>query len=329
MIKMIALVVAVVFLIAGCSEKNELVSPPDPLWLSVTSLPHLPPDDGYYQLWATFLDFNKPSKQPRPMHDEGYISLGKFNVSHEGLRLTAPDGGPVLFSIPAGENVQLMDRVAITIQEHHHRDGAMRDDEPGPILMEGRVRGTERTGIADLSIEFGDAVGSDFRGVLGGYTIIAPTSEPDSTSGIWFFQQTSSPSPSLRNLSALNEGWTYEGWVVYQPEGHSPVYYSTGKFLRADSADFDGAGPGQGPGTGLNFPGQDFIGGALSRPNLTQTDYWFMVTVEPFPDNSTRPFSLRILSNEGLTATRTTHTVLPMQNTAIAHAPAAQLVIQR
>lgn len=320
-----------VFLYAGCTDKSELVSPAEPVVsLSVSNLPHLSHEEGYYQLWATFLDFNKPSQNLRPLHDEGYISLGTFNVSENGRYLTDTDGHPVRFTLPTGQNPQLIDRIAVTIQAHHHGDSLVHDDEPGQIIMGGWMRGTERNGVADLRTEFDHAIGSDFRSVLGNYTIMSPTSGPaDSNSGIWFVQLGASTAPSLRNLPVLHEGWTYEGWVVHQPDGGQPVYYSTGKFLRPDSADFDGAGSGSGSGAGLNFPGQDFITGIPSRPDLTQPNYWFMVTVEPVPDTSPHPFSLRILSNEALTWPRSARTTLPLQNVVVTHVPSARMLIRR
>lgn len=325
------LILMVVIVFSGCDDKNELVAPAQAgIQLTVSNLPHLGHTEGYYQLWAVFLEFNKPGRGLRPLHDEGYVSLGKFNVSPDGQYLTGPDCGPPHLALPAGENPQLIDRVAITIQSHHDHDAVVHDDEPGAILLGGRMRGTERTGVADLAIEFDEAMGGNMRSVRGTYTIMAPTSDPaDSTAGIWFIQQGTTMTASLQNLPTLNEEWRYEGWVVHQGPGTNPHYYSTGKFQRADSADADGAGSGKGPGAGLNFPGQDFITGTPSRPDLTSSDYWFMVTIEPVPDNSPDPFFVRLLSNEHLTFPRRAHATLPLDNIVRAHAPTARLILHR
>jgi hypothetical protein len=98
--------------------------------------------------------------------------------------------------------------------------------------------------------------------------------------------------------------------------------YSTGRFARADSADLDGAGPYRGPGTPINFPGQDFVLGAV-RLSLVDTGFTFMVTVEPDPDNSSDPFFVKVLS------ARSGGRSVTFQNVAANSLPTARVVVER
>jgi hypothetical protein len=232
------------------------------------------------------------------LHDEGFVSLGEFNMGAGGVPV-AVDGNPARFKIPEGQNSQLLDDIIIALQQDESGARSRLHEEPGPAIVGGKFRGDETQAIAELSTSYVDAFGSDFSDATGTYAITAPTSPADSLSGIWFFRSDSTP--SLIDLAALPEGWTYEGWVLEDlPSAgvfSGSAFYSTGKFLRADSADLDGAGPGKGPGSGLNFPGQDFITGVPARPNLTLGKFSFMITIEPSPDNSTNPFFLQILNS--------------------------------
>ncbi|MFN0156519.1 MAG: hypothetical protein ACKVRP_00440 [Bacteroidota bacterium] len=306
----------------SCSEHSEIVSPPEPIFsLSIANLPHLDHDDGNYELWATFLDFNKSLGPDGLMHDEGFMSLGAFNISPGG-DVVDLDGHPMHFRISAGEDAQLLDDVVVSIERHSH--GIDTVEGPGPIIAGGKFRGDEQNAIADISITYLDAFGTNFSAVTGAYTLTAPSSDPaDSNSGVWFFEQNSAPTPGLRNLPSLPEGWTYEGWAV-----NAASFLSTGKFTKADSADFDGAGPGKGPGNGLNFPGQDFIVGDPARPDLSSLEYWFMITVEPSPDNASGPFFFTLLSN-GAQRPASRLVAVPMTNVIALYAPAGQVVVQR
>ena len=90
------------------------------------------------------------------------------------------------------------------------------------------------------------------------------------------------------DLPELPAGWTYEGWVV-GPDG--PI--STGTFDAADMADSDGAGADAGPDMTPPFPGQDFV-----DPAQTLTGgYMAVISVEPVPDNSPAPFTIKPLAD--------------------------------
>jgi len=180
---------------------------------------------------------------------------------------------------------------------------------------------------ANFDIAYADAFGTTFAAAGGVCTIVAPTSPSDSNSGVWFVHLGSPPTAGLSNLPVLRRGWHYEGWVLQPTTGGGYRAYSTGKFLRADSADFDGAGPFAGNvGTAYNFPGQDFVRGTVI-PNLLNSGFVFRVSIEPSPDNSPEPFSLTLLQSDPVGATPTR--VQTLRNVIASSAPKARLVIQR
>ncbi len=303
---------------AACNQSNEVV---DELSFSVTNLPALAPGAGHYQMWVRYILFNKASGENSPLHEGDYISIGEFNVGDDGTPRSL-NGESAVFSLPAGHDPQLLSDVVIAVQGPGDL-AKVAHEEPGPILIGGKFYGDASTAIADLDMKYTEALKSDFSSVTGRCTITSPTSPPDSNSGIWFVESGSAPTTGLKNLPLLPAAWKYEGWVVDQT---SNTYYSTGKFSRADSADYDGAGPNSDTtGTGYNFPGQDFVRGAF-RPDLTSAPYSFRVTVEPFPDNSNSPFFLHLLKTSPPSTVTRTQT---LQNVASVSAPSARIVIQR
>ena len=303
--------VSVLCLLVSC-ETNEVI---ENVALTVSNLPALKDTDGHYQVWATFTTFDRVGLANSPQHDSGFVSLGEFNVDANGLAV-GRDGNPARLQIPEGQNLQLLSDVVITLQRNGH------NEDLGSAIIGGKFRGDERHAVAMLDISYIDALGSNFSSVSGSYALLAPTSVPaDSNSGIWFVDRTSGLAAGLRNLPALSD-WTFEGWVVDNLDPNRPKFYSTGKFLKANIADFDSAGPGRGSGAGLNFPGQDFINGVPTRPNLSSAQYSFMVTIEPFPDNSPDPFFLLLLTSENSPP-------VTLQNVIQSRAPRATVTIAR
>ncbi|MBI4535072.1 MAG: hypothetical protein HY708_02255 [Ignavibacteriae bacterium] len=319
--------------LVSCNQTNEVVQRQQPrIALTVTNLPALAEGEGHYQLWVTFLTFNKPTGGDSPTHTEGYVSLGEFNVvPGEGIRDL--DGNAAHFQIPEDENVQLLDDVILTIQRKRTPQDTS-EIEPGSVIIAGKFRGDISQAIADLTTEYADAFESNFIGLTGVYTITAPTSPSDSNSGIWFFEPNPTPAAGLKNLLVLPETWLYEGWAVDMTNLSGPLYYSTGKFARADSADLDGAGPGKGPGAGLNFPGQDFIvatGGSPAKPNLRGGGFKFLITLEPNPDNSPNPSLLTLLSSfpEPVQSGRLQTQSSPMFNVSSSFIPRGKVTVVR
>jgi len=314
----------------SCTMTNDVVEAPEPrIILKVSNLPPIPEGEGHYALWATFFTFNKPAAGDSPQHEEGFINLGRFMVLPGDSNVYALDGGPARFRIPDTLDPLLLDDVKIAIQpeDNHGFAKTAHEEEPGPGIVGGQFRGDATVAYAELAPTYSDALGSDFIAARASYSIMAPTSVADSNSGIWFYNN---GGPGITGLPELPEGWSYEGWVR-EDAGTNRSYYSTGKFNRADTADADGAGPGKGPGDGLNVPGQDFIVGLPATPNLRSSNYFFFVTVEPFPDNSPNPFFLKILSNEPVVVVIHDHAVsLPiLDNVAPWSLPRARVTILR
>ena len=330
----------VLTLTMGCHQTNEVVEQQQPrISIEFSNLPRLAEGEGHYQLWAKFIIFNRPGQIESPLHDSTAVSLGEFNVSEDGEHIVAPDDTPMRLTIPADQNPQLIDDVIIALQQDEPGLAKTHHEEPGPTFLGGKVHGDSLIGIADLDISYSHALGSTFSNVLGKCTITAPTSPADSNSGVWFIEPGITASAGLRNLPTLPIGWRYEGWVGYPVIQIDPqkslafLYYSTGKFLRADSADFDGAGPGKGSGTGLNFPGQDFVnaypfpGGPPPKPDLRF--HTFMITIEPDPDNSPGPFSLTLLSTQPGPTALPQGQPIAMNNVSAASFPRARITIVR
>ena len=166
------------------------------------------------------------------------------------------------------------------------------DPDPAPSAWH-LLGGDFVDGTAQLSVGHAAALGDDFSGAAGSYILAAPSARDAATykNGIWWLdpappEPSSGPGPSL-TLPDLPAGWVYEGWVV-GPDG--PV--STGRFIAVRGADSDGAGIGAGQWLTPAFPGQDFV---LPFPKDLTSGYAAVISVEPEPDNSPAPFTLKPL----------------------------------
>ena len=136
------------------------------------------------------------------------------------------------------------------------------------------------------------ALGTDFSEASGVYILGTPSDGDGNNelSGIWFIDL---PTAQGLDLPELPEGWTYEGWLVIDG-----VAVSTGRFTDPGAADdFAGYSGDQGFPP---FPGEDFVTNApegLEFPtDLTQATV--VISVEPDPDDSPAPFSIKPLISE-------------------------------
>ena len=135
----------------------------------------------------------------------------------------------------------------------------------------------------------------DFSTSSGKYFLATPTDgNQNPLSGVWFIDNsTGSNTAGLKNLPTLGDGWVYEGWAVING---TPV--STGTFKTADGADMGPTPTFSGPMGGPAYPGEDFLTNApsgLTFPtNLSGAT--IVVSVEPVPDNSAAPFTLKPLT---------------------------------
>lgn len=155
----------------------------------------------------------------------------------------------------------------------------------------------------------------DFMNAAGKYILATPTngSDNDENSGIWFLDlATGTPTVGL-TLPELPAGWKYEGWVVING---MPV--TTGTFTDVMATDM--AAPFSGSemlpdvnGSKGFFPGEDFLNNAPSGLSFP-TDIaggTAVISVEPFPDNSPNPFTLKPLVHQ-ISASAVDHMVYDM-----------------
>ncbi|UCH66077.1 MAG: T9SS type A sorting domain-containing protein [Ignavibacterium sp.] len=165
------------------------------------------------------------------------------------------------------------------------------DPDPNPSSV--HILGGDFTDFnAPLSVGHPAALGDDFSSIDGKYILATPTNGAmtDELSGVWFLDLSGgSPAVGL-TLPTLPAGWKYEGWSVI---GGMPV--TTGTFTAVDMV--DDADPYSGAMPGPPFPGEDFLVNApsgLTFPtDLSGTTQ--VISIEPDPDNSTAPFTLKPL----------------------------------
>jgi hypothetical protein len=161
------------------------------------------------------------------------------------------------------------------------------DSDPAPASTH-YLAGTFTSPAAALTVGDADALGDDFTSAIGSYILETPSTSSvpaDYANGIWWLDPAAGPGPSL-TLPTLPAGWVYEGWVV-DPVG-GPI--TTGTFTEVDTTDSDGAGPTAGMDPTPPFPGQDFI-----TPPISLIGFAAVISIEPYPDNSTAPFTLKPL----------------------------------
>jgi len=199
------------------------------------------------------------------------VSTGTFTVDAGGIQSQTAFPTPV-------SSLDAVSTFVLTIEP-------VPDSDPAPSHVH-ILGGDIIHGRASLSIGHGAAVGTDFMTAGGTYMLAAPSGggSADYSNGIWWLDPAGAPDPTLM-LPELPTGWVYEGWVV---GGDGPV--STGRFTSATGADSDGAGPYAGPEAVPPFPGQDFVDPAMDLRGQVA-----VISVEPDPDNSPGPFTLKPL----------------------------------
>ncbi|MCF6307492.1 MAG: anti-sigma factor [Flavobacteriaceae bacterium] len=152
----------------------------------------------------------------------------------------------------------------------------------------------------------------DFSASSGVFILATPTDTDDTNeeSGVWFLDNSSGSAMAGLDLPVLGDGWKYEGWAVINGQ---PV--STGTFTSTMSADDNAStSPYKGEnGDGPPFPGEDYLQNApngLTFPtDLRGTT--IVISVEPNPDNSPLPFTLKPLAHE-VPLNADVHTSIPM-----------------
>ncbi|WP_040279901.1 anti-sigma factor [Psychroserpens damuponensis] len=188
------------------------------------------------------------------------------------------------------------------------------DPDPAPAatkILAGDFSGTS------ASVNSNGIVG-DFSASTGTYILATPTDMDDTNeeSGVWFLDNSSGTAVAGLDLPTLSEGWKYEGWAVLNG---TPI--STGTFLDPAAADDNAAtsmfkgDAGNGPG----YPGEDYLQNApdgMTFPTDLR-DATIVISVEPSPDNSPMPFTLKPLAHVVPTDAMT-HTPISMGTGPIA-----------
>ncbi|WP_442266346.1 anti-sigma factor [Tenacibaculum sp. ZS6-P6] len=151
---------------------------------------------------------------------------------------------------------------------------------------------------------------ADFSGSTGKYILATPTDTDDTNeySGIWFLDNSGMSPVAGLNLPTLPAGWKYEGWVVING---TPI--STGTFTDVSNAD-DNAATSPFKGTsnnGPSYPGEDYVMGSVGSITfpIDLRGNTVVISVEPSPDNSSAPFTLKPLA-QGIPAMAMDHSVL-------------------
>jgi len=258
-----ALVFSLALGVTSCKDEEVIIDDTSTLSINLSGLEDLGADYAY-EGWIIV--------------DGSPVTAGIFNVDADGT----PD--VTTFELDADQLARATAYV-LTIEP-------AQDSDPAPSKVH-ILAGDFSGNATDLTPNHPAAINTDFTASTGAYLLGTPTDgslDSDETSGIWWEDlSTGAPLPSL-DLPTLPEGWEYEGWVVINGQ---PL--STGKFLKVDEADF--ATPYSGASPGPAYPGEDFLQNApagLTFP-LDLSGSTAVISVEPTPDNSPAPFSLKPL----------------------------------
>ncbi|MFW6226672.1 MAG: anti-sigma factor [Bacteroidota bacterium] len=257
---LVAIMMAAMFVLVSCKKDDEGDSTTD-LMLDVTGLPEL--DEFHvYEGWL-IVDGSPVSTGTFTVDDMGTLSKSSFEVNTSNL----DEATEFVISIEPSPDP---------------------NSDPSEIyIMAGSFIGNS----ANLSIEQDMAIGAGFNSAAGKYILATPTNDSDTheQSGIWWFDPQSQTESLV--LPELNDGWIYEGWVIFNGQ---PV--STGKFSDPSMADDSDQYSATLPAP--DFPGEDFLTNeptGLSFPvDMSGKDVY--ISVEPDPDNSPDTFPIKILT---------------------------------
>lgn len=167
----------------------------------------------------------------------------------------------------------------------------------------------------DTSATLSTGVIADFSTVAGQFILATPTDNSTNTennqNGIWWLQPGDTPTAGL-TLPELPTGWKYEGWVVVDG---TPI--TTGTFTNVaatdDAAPYSGSDALAAPnGSDGFFPGEDFLNNAPTGVTfpLDVRGKTAVISIEPSPDNSPAPFTLKpLVGTVGQETAPTLHTM--------------------
>lgn len=310
----------VLALLAGCGDDDE---GPRPLGFEVdaSALPPIAAGKGHYEAWIAFPEPSGkggPGSQS-PLHGElELISIGKFQVDGAGDVLDL-EGQPISWSLRPDRDPNFAAEGWISIEV----EGDI-DTIPGGLLLAGDFTGTADRATATLSSGYHSVFdlenNLDLGTLSGTYTLETPSDviSANEDAGLYF---ESGGQPGLNFPELDGEKIVYEGWLE-----SGGVFESTGRFVRADTLDSDGAGfPGAG-GTTPEFPGQELV---LPTPaDLNDGSYRVMLTLEPADDNDPDAPSPFVLLADSISAGAATGIAYPIASVTAA-LPTVSIVINR
>lgn len=268
--------VILIFALMGCSEEDELVTmsttTTSQLTLNINGLEDL----GSTAVYEGWIIIPAPAKSNSSAAGTP-VSTGTFTVNANG------ELSQTKFDIDADDLANATTFI-LTIEPNPDSDS-----NPSSVHI---LAGDFSNDLANINVSHGAALGDDFSSSTGEYILATPTNgaDTDENSGIWFLSLTSgSPAQGL-NLPTLPDGWTYEGWVVING---TPV--TTGTFLNTTVV--DDADPYSSTMPGPPFPGEDFLINAPMNLNfpIDIMGGVAVISIEPSPDNSPNPFTLKPL----------------------------------
>lgn len=255
--------------VAACSK--DATSPQANQTLALSFVGLEPLTNGYhYEGWAIV------GGKPR--------TTGRFNVSATGGFVTLAGTPIVAGEFKTGIDLSGATTIVITIEPAA--------DNAGIPSATHYLAGALNSQTAALTVSAPEALNNSFASAAGQYVLATPTDAAGTNqkSGLWFLSlATGAPTAGL-TLPTLPAGWAYEGWAVINGQ---PV--STGRFLTATGP--DQSAPYSGTLSAPPFPGEDFLlhapAGLVFPTNLAGATA--VITIEPQPDNSPAPFTLKPL----------------------------------
>ncbi|QMU65669.1 MAG: hypothetical protein GKR88_16210 [Flavobacteriaceae bacterium] len=263
-----------------------------------------------------------PTTRNLTLNISGLEDLGS-SYAYEGWLIV--NGSPVssgIFNVDASGNLS-QTSFAVSTSNLDNASAFVLTIEPSPDsnpapsdvhILAGDFSGNS----ASLSIGHASAVGTDFSNATATYVLRAPTDDGDGATnfqaGVWWFMNIfGTTQDCCTNLPELPTGWNYEGWAVVDGTPLSTGVFADGEVnnvSRRDSySDRDvnnNADPALATGfngnvaSGPNYPGEDFIQN-LPAGVTTPVDLRgkrIVITVEPNPDNSPNPFTLKPLIHD-------------------------------
>lgn len=271
--------------LTGCNNEISTTASTKDLKLNIAGLEDLGPNNKY-EGWI--IVNGKP------------VSTGVFTVSSNGTL------SKTTFPVKS-DDLKIAAKFILTIEPFPDNDAT-----PAKTHL---LAGDFSSNSAILTIGAPEALGNDFKTAKGSYVLATPSNGENTNekSGLWFIG-TLPPTAGLE-LPILPEGWKYEGWAVI-----NGIPVTTGTFTKVSGID-DFKGYSGALGT-PPFPGEDFI---LNAPTgvTFPTDLsgkTAVISIEPFPDNSNKPFLLKPLVAT-IPAAAVDHTVYTMSNNATATTP--------